>query len=679
MAENIETAIVTKAADKTEQAIAKNEQYSVRQFAPGAWGGFVGDNFGILYGARDLLRGAWGTYECDAALRLLHYEQLNGLWGGAVKIATQKVLGTPSEISGGKNLTYQWQDIFFTHSDFGEGYDFMMQKALTDYYTLNRGLFLEIVSYGSPDTPLQPGAKVLGLNHLDAMRIIFTGNREWPYIYQSEWYGGWHKLHYTRVVNLAESPSPNTLYFGMGKSALYDAIGLTRAQISLGHHQNEMLSNMPPPGLVLFNNVKPDEIETAMKQFDLERMRDGEQVYRAPLQLSSVNPQEPATVTFIPLAQTPTDFDYQKYMEVHVNMLALALQLDPQDIWPLQSVAMGSGQQSRILEMKANSKGPGYLLTRLERVFNTVLPRSLKFQFKAQNAQQDLQIAQTAKTWVDVVSAANFMNEQEKRELAANQIPAFGEVLFDDEGNVRLNDADPQEQGQELTVDDVNDGQPTNTEGDTNAPDDVQVDSPSNAPPPAEKARKDIDATMSAFINDIQAAMQDGVNRVTTKAGTASRIRGAIVRYGKRAYADGLEHGGVDPSEMDDDDLRIIADDNVKDSQYVTDLVNEIYSEGGLKGTPEGRAPLWSNTMNRFYYDGIASADKNGMYIFTGDDGVESCADCQRLKGQKHRMKDWVKNKLRPGLDHENFICGSWEPHCAHYLEKTTGKAKGSW
>lgn len=784
-----------------EQAIVQNSRYSVRQFSPNSWGGFIGDSMGFLWPSKADMLPAWGSLECDIALRVLHYTQHNALWGGASKIWIQKILGTPYEISGGRNLTYDWQELFF-ESDFGEGYDYMMSKFLTDYLTLNRGGFIEKVSYGDPDTPIKEGAKILGLNHLDALRVYFTGNREYPFLYQSEFNGALHKMHYTRVIHLAEHPAPNTLMYGMGKSALYDALTVANAQTLLGRHQNELLNDLPPPGIVIFNNVKADEVATAMTQFDYERVRDGQSVYRAPLQLSSKDPSQPATVTFVPMSTVPQDFDYEKYMRVHVNLLALTLQLDPQDIWPLQSSAMGSGAQSRILEAKGSSKGPGYLLTRLERCWNTVLPRSLEWKYKAPDAQADAQIANTAKTWTDIAGNAQFMTEDEKRQLVANQVPAFADVLLDESGQVRLYDADPKTPTQIITIapdttqlnnetptapiTTANDDaqlmtapenqsslavsqpkQPTLSVGNT-APQggkpDMSADSatnkfkdvqqqldaglitmaqaqaklgltpdpvfegmylisgfpapresirdlwqahfgrgvasfdavisgttlptgngsgpvPSNTtpePPPAD-VKKDMVATTDAYISEILAAMQDGVGRVTTKAGCASRIRGAIVRYGKRAYQDGLQDGGVDPNELDDDDLRIIADDNVWDSQYVSRLVDEIYSEGGLKGTPEYRAPLWVSTLNRFYYDGLASANRNGMYVFTGEDGDENCDDCRRLKGQVHRMKDWTKKKLRPGIDHENFQCGTWEPHCKHVLVKTTVSAQGNW
>lgn len=670
--------------DTLDQTIVQNEQYSVRQFSPSTWGGFIGDSLGFLWPAanRDLIA-AWGTRECDVALRVLHYTQQNALWGGAVNVWIEKVIGTPYEISGGRNLTMQWQDIFF-ETDFGEGYDFMLSKFLTDYLTLNRGGFIELVTKGDPSTPIQEGARILGLNHLDALRIIFTGNLEWPYLYQSEWTGQLHKMHTSRVLHLSHHPSPNTSMFGMGKSCLFDALSTAYGQIRMGRHKNELLSDLPPPGIVLFNNVKADEVETAMRQFDYERIRDGENIYRAPLQLSSLNPAQPASVTFVPLSTVPEGYDPKAFMETDVNLMALVLQLDPQDIWPLQSAALGSGQQSYILNQKSRAKGPYYMTTRLERMWNQrALPVSLKFINKAPNAEADREVAESAASWVDTANKATFMTPDEKRQLVANQVPAFEDVLTDELGQLRLYDVDPKTPEQIIAAGDIVETDTPldlpETTGNSETTDTMTDADLEDTPADEEQVAKDIDATGAAFISDVQAAIEDGIDRVTTKAGMASRVRGAIVRYGKKAFQDGLEDGGVDKDALDEDDLRTIADDNVADSVYVSNLANEVYSEAGLVGTAQERAALWISSLNRFYYHGIDSADKNGMYKFVGDDGVENCRTCKALKGQVHRMKDWMRKQLVPGLDHDNFECGTWEPNCAHYLEKTTDKAQGNW
>ncbi len=662
---------VVRKDNATEQAIVTNAANSLRQFAPGAYGGFIGNNFGFMLPTRPDLLPRYGTLECDIALRMMHYTQHNSLVGSATEVFAEKYLSIPYEISGGRNLTFQWQDLF-AQAEFGEGYHTLMHESIVDYCTLNRGFFLELVSYGDPSAPLKEGAKILGINHLDALRIQFTGNLEWPYLYLSEWSGGLHRIHATRVIHVARQPSPDTLMYGMGKSSLYEAISVANAQILLGRHQNELLSDLPPSGMVIFSNIKPDMVDDAMKQFEYERRRDGQTMYRAPIRIDSLNPEQPATVTFVPMSTVPEGFDYDKFMNIHVNMTALAFGLDPQDLWPLSGKAIGSAEQSRVLAAKTDVKGPAHLADILTPIWNfRVLPRSMQWKYKAPNAEQDKQTADIAGTWVTTLKNADFMSIQEKRGIAASQVPAFADELMDENGTVRLFEDDPKEPEQVIIVADDN-TELTTTPTTEPVTANSETQTPQTAPPPIAEppAQKSIDDTDAAFVDEIRAVMQDGIDRTITKAGAAARIRGAIQRYGKLAYMDGLKDGCVDTDELDEDDTRIIADLNVSDSQYVSNLVDEIYSDKGMTGTPDSRAPLWKSTLDQFYYAAQQQADKNGMYEFTGDDGKENCATCARLKGQKHRMSWWVSKELRPGIDHDNFECGTWPDHCQHYLER---------
>jgi hypothetical protein len=646
-------------------AIIENERYSIREFASGTYGGLVGDGFGLWFPGESGLLSAWGTYACDRELRAFHYMLHNQLWSGAHDIYQQKVLSTPFEISGGRNLTFKWQDIFL-ESEFGQGYDELLAPCLTDYLTLNRGMFIEIVSYGDPDTPLKDGARVLGLNHLDALRIVFTGNLEYPFIYYSEETNKAHRLHRTRVIHLTHSPSPDTRMFGMGRSPLYSALSSVNAQILLGRHQNEMLNDLPPPGLIIFTNVKGEDVRNAMTMFEAQRRKEGQSVYRAPMQIEGKDPAQPVTVTFTPLSQVPEDFDRQKYMEIDVNLMALNTQLDPQDLWPLTGQQLGTGTQSKVLANKTQVKGPGYLLTRLERKFNSITPRPLEFKYKAQNAEQDRETADIAKTWTDTINAATYLSDVEKRQMAANQIPAFGDVLFDEAGNVRLPDDDPKTPAQETAINEVED---------TTLDDTVQADT---ATDPAEdttaddvaQLSKEYDATKTAFTSDIAAILQDAADGGVSKAAFSARMRSTINTYGKAAYLDGLETGGVKAADYDDTDSSNVADLLAYNSQYVTDLAKTIYAEDGtVVGGADFKASLWGNkTLNDFYYKGIESADKNGLYKFGGKDGQESCKDCKSLKGEVHRMSWYVKNRKRPGVDTDNFECGGWQ--CEHELEK---------
>lgn len=657
--------------DQSELAVLENEKHSIREFYPGTWGGLVGDGFGFWSPGLGNLLPPWGTPQCDRELRAFHYMLHNTLWQGAANIFSQKVLSTPFEMNGGRNQTYQWQDIFF-EADFGEGYDFMMAKAIIDYLTLNRGFFLEKVSYGNPDEPLAEGARILALNHLDALRIVFSGNLEYPYVYYSEETNKAHRLHRSRVIHMTHSPSPNTRMFGMGKSPLYDSLSNVNTQILLGRHQNEMLSDMPPPGLILFTNVKGEDVENAMKMFEAQRKNEGQSVYRAPMRLEGKDPTQPVTVTFTPLAQVPTDFDREKYMRVDVNLQALALQLDPQDIWPLVSQAMGSGQQSKELAAKTEVKGPGYLLTRLERMWNTVTPRPLEWKYKAQNSQQDKVVADIAQTWTTIINSASFASEMEKRQLAANQIPAFADVLLDKQGNVRLPDDDPKVPGQEQVIaDDIEQVEtPATPVPDGQLPDETSADD-------TELIDKEYDATQSAFVSDLVSILKDAGDKIINKASFSARMRTAISKFGKAAYLDGLETGGVEADSLEGDDSDTFASLLAAQSTYVSDLASTIYAEDGtVSGGADFKAGLWANkTLAPFYQAGLVSADKNGLYQWKEGDTVDKCVDCLRMDGQKHRLYEYQdKNMMPPTSETE---CGGWQCKCS--LEKDKGKTKGNW
>lgn len=653
----------------SDLAVIESEKYSVREFAPGIYGGFVGDGMGILWPGAAGLIGGWGTYQCDRDLRAIFYLLHNTLVQGAFDLFCQNILSTPFEISGGRNQTYTWQDIFF-EAEFGEGYDTMMWKALQDYLCLNRGFFLEKVSYGDPMTPLKEGARVLGLNHLDAMRIVLTGNLEYPYQYYSEYTGKLHTLHRSRVIHMVHAPTPNSNFPNYGKSPLYNILSQSNAQILLGRHQNELLSDLPPPGIVIFNNIKGENVEQAMRTFEAERRSDGQKVVRAPLRMEGLKPDQPVSVTFVPLASVPTDFDYEKYMRVHVNLVALGTQQDPQDIWPLSGQGLGTGIQSKILASKASGKGRGYMLTRLERAWNTTMPRPLTWKYKAQNAEEGKEQADIAQVWVTTANSATDLSSMERRQLLANQVPQFADVLIDEQGNVRLPDDDPKTPGQETV--DANDVTEVDPAAEVPAEDEVTADD-------STLIDKEYSATASAFEGEIAAILEDAAEGEINKTTFGSRMRSAINTYGRKAMLDGLEAGGVQTDALDSEDKTILATLLAAQSGYVSNVASEIFnSDGGFKGSPTFRAKLWvAKTLEPFYYAGLESADKNGMYKFVGEDGAESCATCKKLKGQVHRLKDWTKKRLRPRVDTDQFDCGGWQ--CQHTLEKTTGKASGNW
>jgi hypothetical protein len=87
----------------------------------------------------------------------------------------------------------------------------------------------------------------------------------------------------------------------------------------------------------------------------------------------------------------------------------------------------------------------------------------------------------------------------------------------------------------------------------------------------------------------------------------------------------------------------------------------------------EARANGYTGTLNSIYSYGQTYGGENIMATFDGDDGNESCPDCQRMKGQRHSLKWWREHDLIPRPGNPNYECGNWPGHCHHGLYDDEG------
>jgi hypothetical protein len=77
------------------------------------------------------------------------------------------------------------------------------------------------------------------------------------------------------------------------------------------------------------------------------------------------------------------------------------------------------------------------------------------------------------------------------------------------------------------------------------------------------------------------------------------------------------------------------------------------------------------NTLREIYNVGNLSAQKNKMVTFTGDDGAESCPDCQKLKGKRHKISWFVARGYVPPHG-QGLECHPGR-RCQHFLEDGDG------
>lgn len=608
----------------------------------------------------------WGTRERERQLRLYYRHEYGTLLQGAFMGLIKKVKSTPWVIDGGRNLTYKYQNIL-SDSQFEYGWGDFVSRFLLDYLRFDGGAYAEIIAPGDPLKA--PTGPIQGIAHLDSYQCLPTGDPEYPVVYWSRM-GKLHLMHKTRILHMVDMPDGDQFNPGYGLCALSRAIAVVERELLMGRYIASNLNDKPSPGFVIANNIDEGMRNKAFASYQRQQNRDDLPPEGDVVWLYNMDTQFPATLENFTFARPPEKFDYKTYVEIDVDMLALALGVDRQELWPLQSRSMGSGAQSEILAEKSKGKAFGDILISLERLFNHhLLPEELEFQFKTSDSGQAQQDANIAIAWTTAVNQAGArLGMQEGRQILTEQVEAFQDATSDDAGQlVDLNDLD---------VSPLTEQQQLNSPLDP-APASVEQAQPATQTSGTDKtplaAKKDFDSTRAQFIANIidlfQAGNQDDITR--RRAGVVMRAQ--LNSAGKQVRVDGLEDGGVTTG-LSDADLNAHTVWLAQQSGYVSDFLDGLYKSGLTDAQIEQHAEMWANkSLQSAYYEGLQSADANGLYEFTGTDGKESCQTCQDLKGTKMRMSEWVAQKLRPGVDTDNFDCGGW--NCNHRLERVQKSA----
>jgi len=655
----------------------------------GAW-----DWFGVI--PHPEIIAPWSYRRRDRELRTLSYATHNGLFQGAIAALIMRVQAVPWEVKGGRNNARYYQDML-QNSDFHD-WETWIARTLWDFLTQDFGAVTEIIGGGRADKKIT--GRVTGIAHMDSLSCWATKSADFPIIYWNEENHAMHQMHQTRAHRLTDMVSPQRTAYGMGISALSRYISEANVDILLGRHDNEMLMDLPPAGLLAVSGMTEKQWSDATTLFETERRADGQSVFRQTMVLHAIDPTNPLKIESIPFSTLPANFDTEKFVNMHVNKLALALGVDPQDIWPLSGQSLGTGTQSTILNAKARGKMFGRILQMITRFLNRkVLPRDLEFQFKFKDTEADLESANIAKVWVEITENITTMTDEEKRDLLAQQVEAIRDVITDENGEVvALPDDDPKEEDQEVIAPDDNPLAQTpdqsniqaNLQSDTGTPNPGNDASGVAQPIPTERklfggqgllldrghdphaATKDYTATTSAFTGDVAAAISDASDGTINKAAFAIRVRASLSKFGRAAFLDGLSDGGVEATALEGDDSDTYARILAEQSIYVSNARSGITD---FSGDAEARARMWGNkSLELFYQAGLISADKNGLYQWVYGD-TEHCADCNRLNGQKHRLKEWQKKGWMPKAS--NLECHGFNCQCT--LKKTKGRARGSY
>jgi hypothetical protein len=339
----------------------------------------------------------------------------------AIAVMIQKVQATAYVIEGPQrtvNFTQQSIDL----ADLGRGWLQFVAKWVIDFTTQDNGAFVEklgpanrylrvggvIVRHpdGSPviDVAQPLEGRPLSFSHMDSIACERTGCLQTPVRYY-DINGSMHLMHYTRMHWVADMPQPDERLFGYGFCALSRCISMVQYMVNWATARNESLDNMPPLSIHEPGEHQQGKIRRAddgLRGQPAGHERAGAALAHDPGQQ---DPTKPTGVKLTPIRQLWESFDEQKAFQITVNTVAMAFGLDPQDLAPLSSTAMGSAAQSSVLSEKAHGKGVGNVLAQIESMMREVIPASCTFRFDRQDDDQDLTKAQIRETKVRALTS----------------------------------------------------------------------------------------------------------------------------------------------------------------------------------------------------------------------------------------------------------------------------------
>lgn len=135
----------------------------------------------------------------------------------------------------------------------------------------------------------------------------------------------------------------------------------------------------------------------------------------------------------------------------------------------------------------------------------------------------------------------------------------------------------------------------------------------------------------------------------------------------------GYEEGGGGEV-LDEDTLSWLSERIAQERTYIFGMFDRLKQEWeGIDPIHEAfaRADGYAATLDAIYSEAKLRGGRNVMLTFAGSDGKESCPDCQRMKGQRHRARWWVEHNMMPGPGNTNYQCNGY--NCEHILVDDNG------
>lgn len=595
---------------------------------------------------------------------------------------------------GGRNQVARYTKVLHD-ADNGEGWRYYCAWQASSYYQTRMGFVTELGKDGASG-PLR------ALWSVDPTKCQLTGNAAKPLKYfprsgaQQDWLPG----EYFRNASMVSTAEED---LGLGFPAVARCLYLAEILVAVYEHDEEQLGARAPRGLLLLNGISQGQWDDAMKT-RAENLDKLEREYYGGVAVLASQGVNEVTATLMALSQLPKDFDSRVFTDLAMYGFALAFGYDAREFYPVSSGSLGTATETEVQHQKASSKGDlDFSLAHQEKL-QRQLPDSIQFEYEMRDdvgsqlaAAVDLAKAQVITEMTKwLVDSTSVLTKEQMLQMAADKglIP---EEWTDTPEEVTTTDTDETDLQQQARHN------PHVMRAALLFPDEpiLCYRYPANRVQvlfrragallqpvypvvsvitPGEHAAALLTArTVSverATVSSVAATFQADLRGIVTTgffsdSSILADVR-ALVRNGVGdAYVAGLDEGGVKFDEMDSDDAMLIVELTTEQLDHVTEFVRAVRDaredKAAQRDILDNRIPLWTASITAAGQAGLASAKGNEMVRFGGEDGEESCKDCQRFKTNAHRRKWFLNRDYMPGKPGCALECKGY--NCQHVLE----------
>ena len=378
---------------RTEELIAEATGAKVLVSEEGGYPVTVSPLFGIgaMAKAGELLPPWWSTRR---DLELSAFWKRSPHLSSALYNAQAKLVGIPLQVVARDPTIPEHREqamdmtIYINESsEFNKSWHVTYAKFMEDLLTQDNGAFIEVIGAGLADGPLfGPG---MGMRHLDARRCTRTSNPIYPVLYLAE-DNKKYKLHWTRVIQMSQMPSPRAEMHGIGFCAISRAVDIAQNLVDIAIYKQERLGSRPPNMVLLGQGITGQQIMEAFVAGEQEASNRNQTRYSRTVAIGSESPEIDMKV--VELSHLDP-FDEETSTNLGMYAIALAFGIDAGELWPGQR---GSTNQvdANIRRLTTRGKLPAQTTSEITTQINQkVLPPHLRCVFDLPDDEENQQRA----------------------------------------------------------------------------------------------------------------------------------------------------------------------------------------------------------------------------------------------------------------------------------------------